>query len=177
MAVVNLFTKQNATILGPGFFTLVFYAIFTVSEKINKLRKFAHVEQQNEEHFHLLHQENDRTRRGAGASWKRAGNGARLQHTLNHLRWTLETHGHLHRSKTLLVMEARLTGYEHGAFWDLAMEQIFGFDFEQERLFTRKAVSIAESYGKTISPAGCTCTRDVLVSHCADRLMLWSVLP
>ena len=44
-------------------------------------------------------------------------------------------------------MEARLTGYGV-AEYDLAMEQIFS-DYEQT-LFT-KAVSIAESYGKTIS--------------------------
>ena len=44
-------------------------------------------------------------------------------------------------------MEARLTGYG-SADSGLAMEQIFS-DFEQT-LFT-KAVSIAESYGKTIS--------------------------
>ena len=55
VAVVNLFTKEHATIAGVGF-SLVFFAIFTISEKINK-RKFAHVEQQMKEHFHLLHQE------------------------------------------------------------------------------------------------------------------------
>jgi hypothetical protein len=65
--------------------------------------------------------------------------------TLNHLRWTLET---TDTSETdIVVMEARLTGYG-SADRDLAMEQIFS-DYEQT-LFT-KAVSIAESYGKTIS--------------------------
>ena len=42
-------------------------------------------------------------------------------------------------------MEARLTGYG-SAEYNLAMEQIFS-DYEQT-LFT-KAVSVAESYGKT----------------------------
>ncbi|HMC32106.1 MAG TPA: APC family permease, partial [Candidatus Angelobacter sp.] len=55
VAVVNLFTKQNATIAGFGF-SVVLFTVFTVSERINK-RKFAHVEQQMKEHFQLLHQE------------------------------------------------------------------------------------------------------------------------
>src|SRR5438270_889896 len=55
-AIVNLFTKQVATVAGLAF-SFAFFFIFTVSEKINK-RKFAHVEQQMKEHFHLLHQEN-----------------------------------------------------------------------------------------------------------------------
>ncbi|HEV7521519.1 MAG TPA: APC family permease [Candidatus Angelobacter sp.] len=142
VAVVNLFTKENATIWGLGF-SLVFFAIFTVSEKINK-RKFAHVEQAMQEHFHLLHQETI----GREAVQVRAGNvlvTVRDYNTLNHLRWTLET---TDTSETdIVVMEARLTGYG-SADRDLAMEQIFS-DYEQT-LFT-KAVSIAESYGKTIS--------------------------
>jgi amino acid transporter len=142
VAVVNLFTKENATIWGLGF-SLVFFAIFTVSEKINK-RKFAHVEQAMQEHFHLLHQETI----GREAVQVRPGNvlvTVRDYNTLNHLRWTLET---TDTSETdIVVMEARLTGYG-SADRDLAMEQIFS-DYEQT-LFT-KAVSIAESYGKTIS--------------------------
>ena len=54
-AIVNLFTKQVATVAGLVF-SFAFFFIFTVSEKINK-RKFAHVEQQMKEHFQLLHQE------------------------------------------------------------------------------------------------------------------------
>lgn len=142
VAVVNLFTKENATKWGLGF-SIVFFAIFTVSEKINK-RKFAYVEQQMKEHFHLLHQETI----GREAVQVRPGSvlvTVRDFNTLNHLRWTLET---TDTSETdVVVMEARLTGYG-SAYTDLAMEQIFS-DYEQT-LFT-KAVSIAESYGKTIS--------------------------
>ncbi|MBZ5506530.1 MAG: APC family permease [Acidobacteriia bacterium] len=142
VAVVNLFTKENATKWGLGF-SIVFFAIFTVSEKVNK-RKFAHVEQQMKEHFHLLHQETI----GREAVQVRPGSvlvTVRDFNTLNHLRWTLET---TDTGETdIVVMEARLTGYG-SAYTDLAMEQIFS-DYEQT-LFT-KAVSIAESYGKTIS--------------------------
>jgi hypothetical protein len=65
--------------------------------------------------------------------------------TLNHLNWALESYDT--HEQDIVVMEARLTGYG-SAEYDLAMEQIFS-DYEQT-LFT-KAVSIAESYGKTIS--------------------------
>jgi len=142
VAVVNLFTKENATIAGLGF-SVVFFAIFTISEKINK-RKFAHVEQQMKEHFHLLHQETIER----DAVQVRPGNvlvTVRDYNTLNHLRWTLETTDT--HDADVVVMEARLTGYG-SADSGLAMEQIFS-DYEQT-LFT-KAVSIAESYGKTIS--------------------------
>jgi amino acid transporter len=142
VAVVNLFTKENATKWGLGF-SLVFFMIFTVSEKINK-RKFAYVEQQMQEHFHLLHQDTIERE----AVQVRPGSvlvTVRDYNTLNHLRWTLET---TDTGETdIVVMEARLTGYG-SADRDLAMEQIFS-DYEQT-LFT-KAVSIAESYGKTIS--------------------------
>src|SRR6476646_4467324 len=142
IALVNLFTKSIATIAGLSF-AGAFFLIFTISEKINK-RKFAHVEQQMKEHFHLLHQETiDRE-----AVQVRPGNvlvTVRDYNTLNHLRWTLEN---TDTGETdIVVMEARLTGYG-SADRDLAMEQIFS-DYEQT-LFT-KAVSIAESYGKTIS--------------------------
>lgn len=141
-AIVNLFTKQVATVAGLAF-SFAFFFIFVVSEKINK-RKFRHVEQQMKEHFQLDHQETIE-REGVQV---RAGNvlvTVRDANTLNHLRWTLEvTDTH---EQDIVVMEARLTGYG-SAEYDLAMEQIFS-DYEQT-LFT-KAVSIAESYGKTIS--------------------------
>jgi amino acid transporter len=141
-AIVNLFTKQVATVAGLAF-SFAFFFIFTVSEKINK-RKFAHVEQQMKEHFHLLHQETI----GRDAVQVRPGNvlvTVRDYNTLNHLRWTLETTDT--HDADVVAMEARLTGYG-SADSGLAMEQIFS-DYEQT-LFT-KAVSIAESYGKTIS--------------------------
>lgn len=141
-AVVNLFTKQVATVAG-FVFTVAFFFIFTVSEKVNK-RKFAHAEQQMKEHFQLLQQETV----GREAVQVRAGNilvTVRDYNTLTHLKWALEATDT--EEQDIVVMEARLTGYG-SAEYDLAMEQIFS-DYEQT-LFT-KAVSIAEGYGKTIS--------------------------
>ena len=142
MADGELVYQGNRHRRGPGF-SIAFFSSFTVSEKINK-RKFAHVEQQMQEHFHLLHQETIERE----AVQVRPGNvlvTVRDYNTLNHLRWTLETTDT--SEADIVVMEARLTGYG-SADRDLAMEQIFS-DYEQT-LFT-KAVSIAESYGKTIS--------------------------
>jgi amino acid transporter len=141
-AIVNLFTKEVATVAGLVF-SLVFFFIFTVSERVNK-RKFRHVEQQMKEHFQLLHQETI----GRDAVQVRTGSvlvAVRDANTLNHLRWTMETTDT--HDTDIVVMEARLTQYG-SAYQDLAMEQIFS-DYEQ-MLFT-KAVSVAESYGKTIS--------------------------
>jgi amino acid transporter len=142
VAVVNLFTKEVATIAGIGF-SAVFMAIFAISEHVNK-RKFAHVEQQMKEHFQLEHQEVI----GREVVQARPGNvlvTVRDFNTLNHLKWALKSYDT--DKEDIVVMEARLTSYG-SAEYDLAMEQIFS-DYEQT-LFT-KAVSVAESEGKTIS--------------------------
>jgi amino acid transporter len=141
-AVTNLFTKSVATKAGIVF-SIAFFAVFTVSERINK-RKFAHAEAQMKEHFHLVQQDTI----GREEVQVRPGNvlvTVRDYNTLNHLRWALEATDTTEQD--IVVMEARLTGYG-SAEYDLAMEQIFS-DYEQT-LFT-KAVSIAESYGKRIS--------------------------
>jgi amino acid transporter len=141
-AITNLFTKSVATKAGIVF-SLAFFAIFTVSERINK-RKFAHAEAQMKEHFQLVQQDTI----GREEVQVRPGSllvTVRDHNTLHHLRWALEvTDTH---DQDIVVMEARLTGYG-SAEYDLAMEQIFS-DYEQT-LFT-KAVSVAESYGKRIS--------------------------
>jgi amino acid permease-like protein len=141
-AIVNLFTKQVATVAGVVF-SAAFFVIFTASEKVNK-RKFAHVEQQMKEHFQLEHQEVI----GREVVQARPGNvlvTVRDFNTLNHLKWALKSYDT--DKEDIVVMEARLTSYG-SAEYDLAMEQIFS-DYEQT-LFT-KAVSVAESEGKTIS--------------------------
>src|SRR5690242_19835353 len=101
VAVVNLFTKQNATIAGLGF-SVVLLTVFTISERVNK-RKFAHVEQQMKEHFHLLHQETIERE----TVQVRPGNvlvTVRDFNTLNHLRWSMEnTDTH---DTDIVVMEA-----------------------------------------------------------------------
>ncbi|MGI9103602.1 MAG: APC family permease [Terriglobales bacterium] len=141
-AVTNLFTKSVATISGL-IFTGVFFAIFTVSERINR-RKFAHAEQQMKEHFQLLHR--DTVEREALRI--RPGNvlvPVRDYNTMFHLKWILDRTDT--REQDVVVMTARITRFA-AAGTELAMEQIFS-DYEQT-LFTR-AVAIAEKVGKKVS--------------------------
>jgi hypothetical protein len=148
MALVNLLTKSVATIAGT-IFTVAFFIIFTVSERINR-KKFAAAAHQMQEHFQL--QEAESVEREAVAI--RPGNilvTVRDYNTLTHLKWVLE------RTDTeetdVVVLAARMTG--GSGQYDLAMDQIFS-DYEQT-LFTR-TVSVAENYGKHVSllvvPAG-----------------------
>ncbi len=142
IAVTNLFTKSVATKAG-FLFSIAFFAIFTVSERVNR-RKFAHAEAQMKEHFQLMQQEKIERE----AIEVRPGSvlvTVRDYNELHHLRWALENTNTA--DQDIVVMEARLTGYD-SAEYGLAMEQIFS-DYEQT-LFT-KTVGVAESYGKKIS--------------------------
>jgi amino acid transporter len=154
-AVVNLLTKSVATVSGL-IFSAAFFVVFTVSEKINK-RKFAHVEQQMKDQFHLMHQDRvDRESVGI-----RAGNvlvPIRDYNNLGHLRWALDRVDT--KEQDVVVLTARITRFGAGGY-ELAMEQIFS-DYEQT-LFTR-AVAIAESVGRRIS---------LLVVPAAD---IWSAI-
>jgi nucleotide-binding universal stress UspA family protein len=142
LATTNLFTKPVATKAGLAF-SVVFFAIFTLSERANK-RKFAQAGAQMKEHFQLMQQETIERE----AIQVRPDNvlvTVRDYNTLGHLRWALgntDTY-----EQDIVVMEARLSGYGTGES-ELAIGQIFS-EYEQT-LFT-KTVSIAESYGKEIS--------------------------
>jgi hypothetical protein len=141
-ALVNLATKKVATISGV-IFAATFFAIFTISERINT-RKFKHAEKQMKEHFQLLHEE--RIERDAvGIRPDCTMVTVRDANTLLQLRWVLQNTDTSEHD--VVVLAARLTGPGSGEV-DLSTEQIFS-DHEQT-LFT-KCVSIAESYGKHIS--------------------------
>jgi amino acid transporter len=142
VAIVNLFTKSIATVSGVVF-TLVFFAVFTVSERVNR-RRFAAAAHQMREQFQLIHRDTVR-QESVGV---RPGNilvAVRDYNAMHHLKWILEQTDT--REQDVVVMTARLTPMSAGGY-DLAMEQIFS-DYEQT-LFTR-AVSIAEKFGKHIS--------------------------
>jgi hypothetical protein len=141
-ALVNLATKSVATVAGVSF-SVVFFIIFTVSEHANR-KKYALAKQQMKDHFQLL--QSDTVQRSTLGI--RPGNvlvPVRDYNTLNHLKWVLE-HTNT-RDQDVVVMTARITQFGAAAY-DLSTEQVFS-DYEQT-LFTR-AVSVAESFGKTIS--------------------------
>jgi len=141
-AVVNLFTKSVATVSGVVF-SLAFFAIFSISERVNR-HKHAHMRQQMKEQFQLL--QRDRVDRGGLGI--RPGNimvTVRDYNTLNHLKWVLE-HTDT-KEQDIVVMSARVSQFGSAAY-GLSTEQVFS-DYEQQ-LFTR-AVSVAESFGKHVS--------------------------
>ncbi len=141
-AIVNLFTKSIATVAGVAF-TVAFFVIFSVSEKVN-MRKHALAQQQMKEHFQL--QQTDTVERsGLGIHPGNVLVTVRDYNTLNHLKWALERTDT--KEQDIVVMSARVSQFGAAAY-DLAMEQIFS-DYEQT-LFTR-AVSLAESFGKRVS--------------------------
>ncbi|HWR16375.1 MAG TPA: APC family permease [Terriglobales bacterium] len=141
-AIINLFTKSVATVSGL-IFAGVFFAIFTISEKVNK-RKHADAERQMREHFQLLHRDNVATD-SVGVRPNNVLVAVRDYNAMYHLLWALQ---HTDTDKDdIVVMSARISRFGTGTS-DLAMEQIFS-DYEQT-LFTR-AVSVAEKAGKRIS--------------------------
>jgi amino acid transporter len=141
-ALINLFTKSVATVAGVSF-AVVFFVIFTVSERVNR-KKFALAEQQMKDQFQLL----QRDTVGRDALNIRPGNvlvPVRDYNTLAHLRWALEKINT--DEQDVVVMSARVSRFGSAAY-DLSLEQIFS-DYEQT-LFTR-AVAVAESFGKKVS--------------------------
>jgi amino acid transporter len=141
-AVVNLFTKSVATVSGL-IFSGVFFAIFTISEKVNR-KKHAAVERHMQEQFQLLHRDSV----GSDTVGVRPQNvlvAVRDYNAMYHLLWSLQ---HTDTAdQDVVVMSARVARLAAGEF-DLHMEQVFS-DYEQT-LFTR-AVAIAEKAGKKIS--------------------------
>ena len=141
-AIVNLFTKSVATVSGL-IFSVVFFAIFTASEQVNK-RKHAHTAAQMKEQFQLQQAESVE-RETVGIHPGNVLVPVRDYNTLHHLRWVLErTNTH---EQDVVVMTARISQFGAAAY-GLSTEQVFS-DYEQT-LFTR-TVSVAESFGKKIS--------------------------
>ena len=148
-AIVNLFTKSVATVSGV-LFAIVFFILFTISERDNKRRHDA-AARQMKEHFQLEHQDT------VGREALQINPGCvvvtmRDSNAPFALKWALS------RTNTseqdIVVLAARMTGAGGPEYLD-ASEQLFS---EHEQMLFTKAVSVAESFGKHISllvvPAG-----------------------
>jgi amino acid transporter len=138
IAVINLFTKQDATIVG-GAFTAVFFAVFTVSEHVNQ-RKRKHSE--SVDHFQLNYQESVS---GAG-SGVRPGSilvGVRNGDTLAHLEYVL--HHTNTAERDIVAVTVRVT--QRGEYFD-EDRRLFG---DAEQLLFSKVVAVAERAGKPVS--------------------------
>jgi amino acid transporter len=140
LCIINLFTKQVATISGVAF-TIIFFAVFTTSEKITRRRAAEHTEL---DQFNL-EPGDDLTPEALGV---RPGNilvMVRNYNTLYNLEAVLErvdTH-----KQDVVVLHLRLLARAASGEYELAAEQLFSLN-EQE-LFTR-ALALAEKRGKTI---------------------------
>ena len=140
LCVINLFTKQVATLSGVAF-TIIFFAVFTASEKMTRKRATAHAEL---DQFNLEPGE-DLTPEAVGV---RPGNilvMVRNYNTLYNLGAVLDrvdTHKH-----DVVVLHLRFLTRAGSGEYELAAEQLFSL--EEQQLFTR-ALGLAEKKGKTI---------------------------
>jgi hypothetical protein len=140
LCIVNLFTKQVATMSGVAF-TIIFFVVFTFSEHTTRKRRTAHGEL---DQFNLspgddLTPEALRIRRGCVLVPVRNYN------TLYNLKAVLE---HVDpRKQDVVVLHLRFLQRTGGGEYELAPEQLFSL--EEQTLFTR-ALELAEKKGKSV---------------------------
>jgi amino acid transporter len=143
-ALVNLFTKSEATIAGVTF-SLVFFALFTYSE--HRVRKERQGKPENLDQFRVYgNEEMDSTTLGV-----RPGNvlvAVRDPRNLYYLRETLRRIDTT--SQDVVVMTVRLYHLEHSFSGSEVIEASQIFDHYEQELFTT-VVAVAEKEGKPVS--------------------------
>ncbi len=140
LCVINLFTKRVATLSGLAF-TIIFFAVFTITEKVTKSRASAHTEL---DQFNL-ESGDDLTPEALGV---RPGNilvMVRNYNTLHNLRAVLDRIDP--RQQDVVALHLRFLTRAGSGESSLSPEQLFSL--EEQELFTR-ALNLAEKKGKTI---------------------------
>ena len=143
-ALVNLFTKSEATIAGVTF-SAVFFAIFAYSE--HRVTKERHGKPENLDQFRVYGNQE----LGSGALGVRPGNilvAVRDPRNLYYLRDILRTTDTLRQD--VVVMTARLYHRVHSFSGSAVVEASQVFDHYEQELFTA-AVAAAEKEGKPVS--------------------------
>ncbi|MFN8444884.1 MAG: APC family permease, partial [Caldilineaceae bacterium] len=142
VAIINLFTKQVATVSGVAF-TLVFFIVFSVSEQINE-RKRGGAHHEEVDQFRL-HPQEEISASTVGIRPRNTLCLVRDYQTLDHVKRALEiTHT---GKKSLVMMTVRLFSGPDSGYADIHPDQLFT-SYEQ-KLFS-KVVSLAEKVGKHV---------------------------
>jgi len=139
VALANLFSKQIATKYGVAF-TIVFFIIFSISERVNLRRK--HGEKKGLEQFNLDHQSQIATSLHARPGCVLVA--VRDYRRMEHLKRVLEKTNL--RRHDIVVMTVRQVSTGAGEY-DLSEQQLFS-DYEKE-LFSH-VVELAEKEGKPV---------------------------
>jgi len=144
-ALVNLFTKQDATVAGVAF-SLVFFGVFAFSERYTHRKQAQAGQQHNVEQFRVFADpelDTQQIRVGAGNVLVPV-----RDPSLYYLRDIL------HRTDTtkqhVVVMTARLSPREHSFSGNRMYEAKEIFDTYEQELFSR-VVAVAEKEGKPVS--------------------------
>src|SRR5207245_2922932 len=140
LCLINLFTKQVATISGVTF-TIIFFAIFSITERKTRKRSTEHAEldQFNLEASDDLTPEKLGVRPGNVLVMVRNYN---TLHNLNAVLDRVDPH-----KQDVVALHLRFLQRSGGGEYELAPEQLFSL--EEQKLFTR-ALEISEKKGKTI---------------------------
>jgi hypothetical protein len=139
-AIVNLFSKQYATMYGVGF-TVTFFVVFTISEQVNRRKHKA-------KHEHALEEFNLQREPQLDAKFLHARQGCilvavRSSNNMQHLRRTLQKTDL--RRNDIVVMTVRFAAAD--SEYALNEDQVFGGD--ERELFTA-VVTMAEKEGKPV---------------------------
>src|ERR1700674_3989250 len=140
LCTINLFTKQVATLSGVAF-TLIFFAVFTISERVTKRRASVHAEL---DQFNLQPGD-DLTPLALGV---RPGNilvMVRNYNTLYNLRAVLDRVDP--HKQDVVALHLRFLQVTGASEYELSPDRLFST--EEQELFTR-ALGLAEKKGKTI---------------------------
>jgi amino acid transporter len=142
-ALVNLFTKSQATIAGVVF-SLTFFGVFTYSE--HRVARERHGKPENLDQFRVYGNQE----LGSGALGVRAGNilvAVRDPRNLYYLRDVLRSTDT--NRQDVVVMTARLYHREHAFSGSAVVDASQVFDHYEQELFTG-AVAVAEKEGKPV---------------------------